>query len=133
MFIFVGLGNGLIDAAWCSFIGNLANTHEMSGILQACYALGATVAPLIATAMISSGGLGWYAFYYVMVSILFFPLDFPASRSRELQLTTSSERLGPRQSNFSPQPLRSGTKQGLCIYARTRPSLVPSPAVLVRP
>ncbi|KAH8784503.1 MFS transporter-like protein [Hyaloscypha sp. PMI_1271] len=67
MFIFVGFGNGLIDAAWCAWIGNMANSNEVSGFLQACYALGATVAPLIATAMISKGGLGWYAFYYIMV------------------------------------------------------------------
>lgn len=72
MFIFVGFGNGLIDAAWCAWIGNMANSNEVSGFLQACYALGATVAPLIATAMISKGGLGWYAFYYIMVSLLVF-------------------------------------------------------------
>lgn len=68
MFVFVGFGNGLIDAGWCAWIGNMANSNEVSGFLQACYALGATVAPLIATAMISKGGLGWYTFYYLMVS-----------------------------------------------------------------
>ncbi|KAH8800311.1 MFS transporter-like protein [Xylogone sp. PMI_703] len=67
VFVFVGFGNGLIDAAWCAWIGNMANSNEVSGILQACYSLGATVAPLIATAMISKGGLQWYAFYYLMI------------------------------------------------------------------
>ncbi|KAN0095894.1 MFS general substrate transporter [Hyaloscypha variabilis] len=67
MFIFVGFGNGLIDAAWCAWIGNMANSNEVSGFLQACYALGATVAPLIATALISKAGLGWYAYYYIMI------------------------------------------------------------------
>jgi fucose permease len=67
MFIFVGFGNGLIDAAWCAWIGNMANSNEVSGFLQACYALGATVAPLIATTLIQKGGVGWYSFYYIMV------------------------------------------------------------------
>lgn len=69
MYIFVGFGNGLIDAAWCAWIGNMANANEVQGVLQACYALGATVSPLIATGLISGGGLGWYSFYYIMVSI----------------------------------------------------------------
>jgi fucose permease len=69
MFIFVGFGNGLIDAAWCAWIGNMANANEVSGFLQACYALGATVAPLIGTTMFTKGGLEWYSFYYIMVCV----------------------------------------------------------------
>ncbi|KAL0768446.1 hypothetical protein CaCOL14_009421 [Colletotrichum acutatum] len=68
VFVLVGMGNGLADAAWCSFIGQMANSHEMSGILQACYALGATIAPLIATALSAEGQPGWFAFYYVMTA-----------------------------------------------------------------
>jgi len=71
MFIFVGLGNGLIDAAWCAWLGNMVNANEVSGLLHGCYALGATVAPLIATAIITKGQLGWYVFYYLMVSYKF--------------------------------------------------------------
>lgn len=76
MFIFVGFGNGLIDAAWCAWLGNMANANEVQGILQAFYALGATIAPLIATGLVSSGGLGWYTFYYIMVSMAFFLFGF---------------------------------------------------------
>ncbi|KAK7415558.1 hypothetical protein QQX98_005804 [Neonectria punicea] len=68
MYVFVGMGNGLADAAWCSFIGQMANSHEMSGILQACYAFGATIAPLIATALSGDGQPGWYSFFYVMTA-----------------------------------------------------------------
>jgi MFS family permease len=75
MFIVVGFGNGLIDAAWCAWIGNMANSNEVSGFLQASYALGATVAPLIATALISKAGLGWYAFYYIMVGHILYTED----------------------------------------------------------
>ena len=73
MYGFIGFGNGLIDAAWCSWIGNMANANEVSGVLQACYALGATVAPLISTTMFTKAGLEWYYFYYILVS-------FPCSR-----------------------------------------------------
>lgn len=69
MFIFVGFGNGLADAAWCAWIGNMAHANEVSGFLQACYAIGATVAPIIATSIVSRGGLEWYSFYYIMVSL----------------------------------------------------------------
>jgi fucose permease len=67
IFILVGFGNGLIDAGWCAWIGNMANANEVSGFLQACYALGATVSPLMSTAMFTKGGLPWYTFYYLMV------------------------------------------------------------------
>ncbi|KAF5577849.1 tetracycline resistance [Fusarium pseudoanthophilum] len=68
MYVLVGIGNGLADAAWCSFIGQMVNSHEMSGILQACYALGATIAPLVATGLSGKGMPGWYAFFYVMTA-----------------------------------------------------------------
>ncbi|RBR17404.1 hypothetical protein FVER53590_11899 [Fusarium verticillioides] len=68
MYVLVGIGNGLADAAWCSFIGQMVNSHEMSGILQACYALGATIAPLVATGLSGEGMPGWYAFFYVMTA-----------------------------------------------------------------
>ncbi|KAJ2996153.1 hypothetical protein NUW58_g1065 [Xylaria curta] len=63
----VGFGNGLVDAAWSAWIGNMVNSNEATGVLQACYALGATVAPLIATAIVSEAQLGWWSFYYVMI------------------------------------------------------------------
>ncbi|TDZ33062.1 Bypass of stop codon protein 6 [Colletotrichum spinosum] len=68
LYVLVGIGNGLADAAWCSFIGQMANAHEMSGILQACYAFGATIAPLIATSLSGDGQPGWFAFFYVMTA-----------------------------------------------------------------
>lgn len=67
MYILVGFGNGVVDAAWSAWIGNMANSHEVSGVLQACYALGATVAPLITTAISSHSRGGWWTFYYIMV------------------------------------------------------------------
>jgi fucose permease len=46
----------------------MANPNEVLGFLHAFYGVGAVLAPLIATTMITKGDkLPWYYFYYVMV------------------------------------------------------------------
>lgn len=45
----------------------MANPNEILGFLHFFYGFGATIAPLIATAMIARSGWGWYTFYYIMV------------------------------------------------------------------
>ena len=67
-YVLVGFGNGLEDAAWCAWTGNMINANRIQGILQAFYALGATLSPTIATAMVTKSGLPWYTFYDFMVS-----------------------------------------------------------------
>ena len=47
----------------------MANANELLGFLHGFYGLGATIAPLIATTMVAEGGLQWYYFYYVMLSV----------------------------------------------------------------
>jgi fucose permease len=66
-FIFAGFGNGLADAGWCAWTGNMASANKVQGFLQAFYSLGATISPLVATSMITKGNLPWYNWYYVMV------------------------------------------------------------------
>lgn len=68
VFILAGFGNGILDAAWNAWIGNLANPNEILGFLHGFYGVGATISPLIATTLITRGGFQWYAFYYFMVS-----------------------------------------------------------------
>lgn len=70
VYMFVGVGNGLTDAAFNAWIGNMANAHEITGMLHTAYALGATVSPLVATAIVTQGGRPWSAFFYVMVCAL---------------------------------------------------------------
>lgn len=67
-YIFAGLGNGLEDAGWNAWIGNMANANELLGLLHGFYGAGAVLSPLIATSMIARGNMPWYYFYYVMVS-----------------------------------------------------------------
>lgn len=47
----------------------MANANEVLGIMHAFYGLGGTLAPLIATAMITKLGVGWYEYYYVMIAV----------------------------------------------------------------
>lgn len=70
IFMIAGFGNGLADAAWNAWMGNMQNPNEILGFLHAFYGLGAVLAPLIATTMITKGSkLPWYYFYYVMIGM----------------------------------------------------------------
>ncbi|GFF37078.1 hypothetical protein IFM51744_03340 [Aspergillus udagawae] len=66
VYVIVGLGNGLIDAAWNSWIADMANANTTMGLLGAFYGLGATLSPTIATQMIKSG-LRWNYFFYTLL------------------------------------------------------------------
>ena len=65
-----GFGIGLLDAGWNAWVGNLAQTNELLGFVHASYGLGATISPLIITAMINKYHLPWYAFYYLMIGLV---------------------------------------------------------------
>ncbi|KZF19392.1 MFS transporter [Xylona heveae TC161] len=67
--VLAGFGNGVLDAAWNTYIGNMANANEILGFLHGFYGLGATISPLIATSMITKGHLPWYSFYYLMICL----------------------------------------------------------------
>ncbi|KAK4144066.1 major facilitator superfamily domain-containing protein [Dichotomopilus funicola] len=65
--LFSGFGNGIEDSAWNAWVGNMQHANELLGFLHGSYGLGATIGPLIATAMVTRGGLPWYTFYFVMI------------------------------------------------------------------
>lgn len=66
-----GFGNGLEDSAWNAFVGGLQNANQLLGILHGAYGAGATVAPLIATTIVTRANpaLEWYAYYYIMIGL----------------------------------------------------------------
>ncbi|KAL2132764.1 hypothetical protein VTI74DRAFT_3388 [Chaetomium olivicolor] len=66
-FILSGFGNGVGDSAWNAWIGSLANSNELLGFMHACYGVGGTLSPSIATLMINKYHVGWYTFYYFMI------------------------------------------------------------------
>ncbi|GFF30417.1 bypass of stop codon protein 6 [Aspergillus udagawae] len=67
LFVLAGLGNGVLDAAWNAWIGVMAQSSRLMGILHGFYGLGAALAPLAATSLITSRGWHWYQYYYLMV------------------------------------------------------------------
>ncbi|ETS82315.1 hypothetical protein PFICI_07317 [Pestalotiopsis fici W106-1] len=67
--LFPGFGNGIEDSAWNAWIGNMENANELLGFLHGSYGLGATIGPLVATAMVTKGGLQWYQYYYLMIGL----------------------------------------------------------------
>lgn len=75
-FILAGFANGVGDAAWNAWMGNLANSSELLGLLHACYGVGGVVSPLVSTSMISKGSLPWYNFYFIMVCSRFLFIVF---------------------------------------------------------
>ncbi|KAL4918713.1 major facilitator superfamily domain-containing protein [Aspergillus aurantiobrunneus] len=123
-FIFAGLGNGLADSAWNAWIGNMADSNQMLGLLHGLYGLGAVMAPLVATSLIAEAGVGWFYFYYIMVACAAIELtscvwafwDSTAASFR------ASQRLQPNQTQTEPgaQPEQGGVRRALFIprYAR---------------
>lgn len=71
IFVFSGFANGVEDGGWNAWIGNMEHSNELLGFLHGSYGLGATLSPLIATAMVTKGKLPWYTFYYLMVCDFF--------------------------------------------------------------
>ncbi|KAK8068667.1 hypothetical protein PG994_005283 [Apiospora phragmitis] len=69
VFMIAGFGNGLADAAWNAWVGNLDRANEMLGFLHGFYGLGAVLSPLIATNMVANAKLPWYTFYYIMIGL----------------------------------------------------------------
>ncbi|KAI1303800.1 major facilitator superfamily domain-containing protein [Xylaria venustula] len=68
-FALAGFGNGIADAGWNAFIGNMDRANELLGVLHGLYGVGAVISPLIATTFITKAGLPWYAFYYLMIGL----------------------------------------------------------------
>lgn len=67
--VLAGFGNGLLDAAWNAFVGELRNANQLLGIVHGFYGLGASLAPIIATTIVTKYDLPWNRFFFVMVGV----------------------------------------------------------------
>jgi fucose permease len=67
--VFSGFGTGLLDAAWNAYVGDFADANQILGILHAMYGLGSTLAPLIATALITQAHTPWWVYYYIPMGL----------------------------------------------------------------
>jgi fucose permease len=115
IFILAGFGNGLSDAAWNAWTGVMANANEVLGFLHACYGLGATLSPLIATSLITKANTPWYAYYYLMIGFAaleglssvsaFWRMDgasFRQAHPHEMTVNSSSTAAGNERRKISP-------------------------------
>ena len=75
-FFFLGLGIATNLALGNVFAANLQNGTKMLGAMHGSYGLGGTIGPLIATAMVTSGGLIWSRYYLLTLSITLINLVF---------------------------------------------------------
>ena len=67
VFVLSGFATGVSDAAWCAWFSSLQSAVKVQSFLHTFYAIGGTITPVIATAMITKGRLAWYKFFYLMV------------------------------------------------------------------
>jgi fucose permease len=77
-YLFIGLGYAINLAISNVFAANLHNGTKMLGTLHGSYGLGGTIGPLIATAMVTKGGLLWSRYYLLSLSVAVFNLVFAA-------------------------------------------------------
>ena len=79
------LRHGLLDGAWNAWVGTMYDANQILGLMHGCYGAGATIAPTIATSMVTKYRLGWWQFYYVMAGLMV------------LETGWSDGRFGPRR------------------------------------
>jgi fucose permease len=67
----------------------MADSNQVLGLLHGWYGLGAVLAPLVATSLITEAKVGWWYFYYIMVSETIYHslihIDLTCNRSRAPQ------------------------------------------------
>ncbi|KAF7589565.1 hypothetical protein BBP40_004144 [Aspergillus hancockii] len=111
-FIFAGFGNGLADAAWNAWLGNMANANQLLGLLHGLYGAGGVLSPILATSLIARADLQWYYFYYIMIGCAAVELGF--------LLTVFWDSPGTAVQNSHPEENKVGLRQVLFTktYAR---------------
>ncbi|KAF7189259.1 Bypass of stop codon protein 6 [Pseudocercospora fuligena] len=67
-----GLGNGIADASWNSWIGSMPRANGLMGLLHGFYGIGAACSPSLAAVLLEGAGLKWTMFYRLLgvVSLL---------------------------------------------------------------
>ncbi|GME96697.1 unnamed protein product [Ambrosiozyma monospora] len=67
-FFFGGIGNAMGVSQQNLFLSRFENSSFYLGCYHGCYGIGATVSPLIATAMVNSG-VKWSYFYFILLGL----------------------------------------------------------------
>lgn len=125
-YFFSGFGYTINLALNNVFCANLSGSTVILGLVHGSYGIGGVVAPIAATAMVSSGVL-WSRFFIIMVAIRLLCLVFSGWSFREYekeevsQFANSLQQITSRQSARAPGKLRS---LGIGRALRNRTSLM---------
>lgn len=65
-----GLGNGMLEAGWNSWLGTLSNANEIMGLLHGFYGAGGVICPAVFTAMLENH-IKWNYCYFVLIGMSF--------------------------------------------------------------
>ncbi|XWW98991.1 hypothetical protein V2A60_006995 [Cordyceps javanica] len=121
-FILAGFGNGINDAAWNAWLGNLDKSSELLGFLHAFYGVGGVISPFISTAMITKGNLPWYTFYYLMIGIA--GVELISLTAAFWKSTSAAYRAAYRESQQSQTRKETGLAEALFEKPAARVSWV---------
>ncbi|KAL5338578.1 major facilitator superfamily domain-containing protein [Aspergillus crustosus] len=103
-YIFAGTANGIHEAAWNTYIGNMDKSSEVLGILHGVYGLGAVISPLVATNLITKAHIGISAISAILCPLTFW--HFTGAAFRKSQQTNSTSQGGLRDALFSRRAAR---------------------------
>lgn len=63
-----GLGNGMLEAGWNSWLGTLSHANQIMGLLHGFYGAGGIICPAVFTAMLENGSK-WNYCYFVLIGM----------------------------------------------------------------
>lgn len=105
-FLFLGLGIATNLAPNNVFCANLANPTTSLGCLHGAYGIGATIGPLMATALVTHNH-PWSTFYFISLSMTLLNLTLAFFAFRTYEKDTAPLNLHPTPSNPHPSPSSS--------------------------
>ncbi|KAK6463857.1 major facilitator superfamily domain-containing protein [Scheffersomyces coipomensis] len=70
-FFFGGIGVGICVSQFNVFVSRLEKSSTALGYFHGCYGLGASVSPLIATALVEAG-IKWHYYYLILIGLMVF-------------------------------------------------------------
>lgn len=109
-FFFLGFGMAINLSLGNVFAANLRNGTANLGAMHGSYGLGGTLGPLIATVMVTKGGLSWSRYYLLPLSMTVFNLFFAAwsfwhyEAEPGQSLLSNAERIASRTQGSNNQP-----------------------------
>ncbi|KKA30407.1 hypothetical protein TD95_005065 [Thielaviopsis punctulata] len=75
-FFLFGAGSAIFLAIANIFCGSLQNATSILGMMHGCYGIGATIAPLVATSIVTGAHQPWHRYYFLTLGLTLFTIVF---------------------------------------------------------